>query len=450
MSNDQTLVSSQETADGQADSAGAPAQSFKFVEPMSRSLLVALGLGALMVLVYGLTFGVQSLAEHFHSPALQSICDFLFYGGMMTNAVWQGEIWRPVTVAFLHGGMFHLFGNVVNFVLLAYFCSVVFARRSWLVIFFASSILGAIATVLVNPETQLVGASIGIMGLYGSMIAAELRKRTINKDELPAATLVPLKSLVLLLMLQLVLEHLLPNVGHVAHIAGLVIGFALGFVLPLNAGVRLYASRKDLVKITSVTRKAEKSKKSVGRSVVQTLTYSVSEQQPADCLWVEQAEFGIARLVKTSQQVLLGDSAGVDAVASPCLVASRFAVPSVDSLVVSEDVTASDVPAEPLWRRLCSFALLGYIWYRLFQSWAPDMTMPKADLQWLNFLPSYLASPAIDTASVLGALVVTYLAASMLNGIFGGMLLSFLSGLFEGTKEAKDGSSGKESGKDSK
>ena len=85
MSNDQTLVSSQETADGQADSAGAPAQSFKFVEPMSRSLLMALGLGALMVLVYGLTFGVQAVAEQIHSPSLQAFADFIFYGGMMTD-----------------------------------------------------------------------------------------------------------------------------------------------------------------------------------------------------------------------------------------------------------------------------------------------------------------------------------------------------------------------------
>jgi hypothetical protein len=81
--------------------------------------------------------------------------------------------------------------------------------------------------------------------------------------------------------------------------------------------------------------------------------------------------------------------------------------------------------------------LLGYIWYRLFLSWAPDMTMPKADLQWLNFLPSYLAGPAIDLASVLGALIVTFFAASMLNNIVGGMLLSFISGLVEGKKDKK-------------
>lgn len=447
MSNDQTLVSSQETADGQAETVGAPAQSFKFVEPMSRSLLMALGLGALMVLVYGLTFGVQALAEQIHSPSLQAFADFIFYGGMMTDGVWHGQIWRPVTVAFLHGGMFHLFGNVVNFCLLAYFCSVAFARKGWLTIFFTSSILGAMITSLVNPGTQLVGASIGIMGLYGSMMAAEVRKRKIDKDLLPATTLVPLKSLVLLLIMQLVLEHLIPNVGHVAHIAGLTIGFLLGFVLPLSAGVRLYASRADLVKITEVKRTADKGKNADGRSVVQSLTYTVGEQQPGDCIWSEQTEHGLARLLKTTRQVWLGEPSAVQGDASGYLVASRFAVPSVDSLVVSEEtVTASKAPpALPLWRRAASWALLGYIWYRLFLSWAPDMTMPKADLQWLNFLPSYLAGPAIDIASVLGALIVTYFAASMLSSLFGGMLFSFLSGIFEGAKEAKDGKADKES-----
>lgn len=444
MKNDMSL----DQADGSNSAAQPEGQSFKFVEPLGKSLLGVLALAALMVLVYGLTFGVQAIAESFHSKALQAVADFFFYGGMMTKAVWQGEIWRPFTVAFLHGGMFHLFGNVVNFALLAYFCSIAFARRSWLVIFFTSSVLGAIATILVTPETQLVGASIGIMGLYGSMIAAELRKRKIDKDQLPAATLVPLKSLVVLLVVQLVLEHLIPNVGHIAHIAGLTIGFALGFVLPLNAGVRLYASRADLVKITAVERKSETGKNQSGRSVVQNLTYTVAELQPGDCLWTEQTEHGFARLLKTSRQVWLGDASLVSGETEGYLVASRFAVPSMDALPVSKETVVNSVKAAvPLWRRACSLVLLGYIWYRLFLSWAPDMTMPKADLQWLNFLPSYLAGPAIDLASVLGALMVTFCAASMLNGIFGGMLLSFISGLVEGVKEKKSDDKGESAGK---
>jgi uncharacterized protein involved in cysteine biosynthesis len=75
------------------------------------------------------------------------------------------------------------------------------------------------------------------------------------------------------------------------------------------------------------------------------------------------------------------------------------------------------------------------------------MTMPKADLQWLNFLPSYLAGPAIDLASVLGALIVTFFAASMLNSIIGGMLLSFISGLVEGKKDKKSDDEGESTGK---
>jgi len=439
MSNEQTLANSQERADGNADIADATAQSFKFVEPMSRSLLLALALAALMVAVYGLTFGVQAIAERVHSPSLQAFADFIFYGGMMSDAVWQGQIWRPVTVAFLHGGMFHLFGNVVNFCLLAYFCSIAFARRGWMTIFFTSSILGAMATILVNPGTQLVGASIGIMGLYGALIAAQWRKRNIDKDLLPAQPLVPLKSLVLLLIMQLVLEHLIPNVGHVAHVAGLVIGFAAGLVLPLSAGVRLYASRADLVKISGVTRTTEKSKKSVGRSVVQTITYTVSEQQPGDCLWSEQTEHGITRLLKTTRQIWLGDPSVASGEARGYLVASRFSVPTVDSLVVSEESTeAVATPPVPLWRRATLLALHGYIWFRLFQSWAPDITMPKADLQWLHFLPSFLAEPAINIGSVLGALIITYFAASMLSSMIGGLLLSFLSGFFEGKKDDKN------------
>jgi hypothetical protein len=182
--------------------------------------------------------------------------------------------------------------------------------------------------------------------------------------------------------------------------------------------------------------------------VVQTLTYTVAERQPGDCLWVEQTEHGFARLRKTSRQVWLGEPSLASGESQGYLVASRFAVPSIDALPVSEEtVVASVKAAEPLWRRGCSLALLGYIWYRLFLSWAPDMTMPKADLQWLNFLPSYLAGPAIDLASVLGALIVTFFAASMLNSIVGGMLLSFISGLVEGKKGKTSDAEGESTGK---
>jgi hypothetical protein len=96
--------------------------TFTFKEPLgSASAIYWLVLAILAG--YGLTFGLQDLAKVFHSPFLQKIADFFFYGGMMTKAVWQGQIWRPVTVAFLHGGMFHLFGNVANLLFLAWFAA---------------------------------------------------------------------------------------------------------------------------------------------------------------------------------------------------------------------------------------------------------------------------------------------------------------------------------------
>lgn len=410
--------------------------TFTFKEPLgSASAIYWLVLAILAG--YGLTFGLQDLAKVFHSPFLQKIADFFFYGGMMTKAVWQGQIWRPVTVAFLHGGMFHLFGNVANLLFLAWFCRVAFARKGWLAIFFTSSILGAMVTTLVQPDANTVGASIGIMGLFGALMAAEWRKRKIDRRLLPAQNLIPLKTLCFLMVFQLVVEHLIPNVSHTGHIAGVTIGLIMGLILPLNAGVRLLASRPDLVQLTGCERVTRRQGNKAGLRVVKSLTYSVNTPGDADYLALVQTEHGHARLVKTTVESVVGQAPPAESLLSsnPYLVADRFSVPFLDAIPVEKE-TVVEVPPTPvpLWKRGLLLVGLGYCWHYLFVSWAPDMTMPKASLAWMHFLPDVVAGPAISLVSVLGALIVTYCAASMIINLVGSNIISFFEGLFGSSK----------------
>ena len=99
-------------------------------------------------------------------------------GGWLTNAlilnvdqvVFHGEIWRPLTSAFLHGGMFHIVGNMLSLVGLAFVLRRYAPRRRWLYIFLFTQYVGCIIAGYLNPGL-MVGASVGIMGLLGSLFA---------------------------------------------------------------------------------------------------------------------------------------------------------------------------------------------------------------------------------------------------------------------------------------
>jgi len=415
---------------------------FKFKEPIYRDRMI-LWIFLAMVGGYALTFDAQALGHAANGTWLQRLADCLFNGGMLTDSIWHGQIWRPFTFAFLHGGMFHIFGNAVNFVLIASMCRTIFARRGWQVIFFTSSYLGGVITNLFDPHLALVGASVGIMGLFGAMVAGELRQRKMDKRKLPAEVLIPLKTLLFLLALQLVLEHLIPNVGHIAHASGLVIGFLLGLFLPMNAGVRLVASRPDLLEVTGVTQTVTFRGKVRGLPVVDAIKYKESEAKPGDWLAVFQDEYGPERLCRVMVQDLIGDAPEPAEITdeNSTLVADRFSVPLWDAKHKEKEGDLPDALPDlktPLWERIVHYGFTLLLWRFLFNSWAPSLLYDKKDLAWLHFLPAPFDGWAIFLGSIAGALIVTYFAAAMIESFLGGALLSFFKGFFGAFKKKGD------------
>lgn len=415
---------------------------FAFSEPLL-SDKVPLYLVLLMALGYGLTFG---LAWVFHVTQIKffdQASDFFFYGGAMTNAVWSGQIWRPLTSAFLHGGIMHISMNVLNFVFAAAAARVMFARRGWLTVFLVSAYVGCLITILFTPAVTLVGASVGLMGLFGALVAGELRLRRLDKKDCPADRMFELKPLVFLLAINLVLEHLIPNVGHIAHAAGLSVGFLLGLWLPLNGGQTLIASRPGLLKVSSLKR--------VGRSgslkAVRELEYTLADDFDPKVDFVALVADHHGRGEELSVYTIHGDEdravamAGEDA----AVVTDRFDVAGLPSESAEEEARR-DAEAKkkevrkPLVWRLLALLPLGWIWHYFYQSWASGMTMDKADLQWLHFLPPTLAEPAISLFAVLGALLVSGSFAYFIFSVIESIVWSYCSAFFGALGKKRSGS----------
>jgi rhomboid protease GluP len=148
------------------------------------------------------------------------------FGAKFTPAVLGGEWWRLVTAGFLHGGLFHFLMN--SWVLLDLGAQVeeIYGAKRFIVIYFMATVAGFMASVWWTPALS-VGASAGIFGLIGAMIALGVRSRTL----VGAA----IRGWYIRWAVYGFLLGLLPffRIDNAAHVGGLAGGFAAAYVLRL-------------------------------------------------------------------------------------------------------------------------------------------------------------------------------------------------------------------------
>jgi len=135
----------------------------------------------------------------------------------------RGEWWRLVTAGFLHGGILHILMN--SWVLFDVGAQVeeIFGAARMVVIYLVASVAGFFLSAMWSNSLS-VGASAGIMGLIGAMIALGVRNRA-N----PAAAAMR-GMYVRWVIYMLVIGFLIPFIDQAAHIGGLVGGFCVAYV----------------------------------------------------------------------------------------------------------------------------------------------------------------------------------------------------------------------------
>ncbi|HUI57333.1 MAG TPA: rhomboid family intramembrane serine protease [Bryobacteraceae bacterium] len=135
----------------------------------------------------------------------------------------DGQWWRLVTAGFLHGGLFHILMNSwVLFDLGANVEEIYGPSRMW-VIYFCSSFFGFLVSAWWNPAVS-IGASAGLCGLVGAMIALGVRHRNPAGDAI--------RTMYIRWAVYILLMGLLPffNIDNAAHLGGLVAGFCVAYV----------------------------------------------------------------------------------------------------------------------------------------------------------------------------------------------------------------------------
>jgi rhomboid protease GluP len=159
---------------------------------------------------------------------------FIPAGALISPLVLKGAWWRVVTANFLHAGVLHLLMNVLALSFLGKFVERELGHFK-LAIGYALTGVGSMMAVTywdflypTKPPTWTVGASGAIMGLLGIMGAICLvswwRTRAKSASQ-------QLKSILTIVILQLIFDFAYGHTSVVGHYSGLAIGLAIGAIL---------------------------------------------------------------------------------------------------------------------------------------------------------------------------------------------------------------------------
>jgi rhomboid protease GluP len=148
------------------------------------------------------------------------------FGAKYGPGIALGQWWRLVIAGFLHGGLLHILMNSwVLFDLGAEVEQVFGPSRMW-VIYLTSSIGGFYVSDLWRPMVPSIGASAGLCGLIGAMIALGVRHTG------PAASMIRAQYIRWAVYL-MIWSIFFPGVDMAAHVGGIAVGFGVGYVAGL-------------------------------------------------------------------------------------------------------------------------------------------------------------------------------------------------------------------------
>jgi rhomboid protease GluP len=157
--------------------------------------------------------------------------EMIALGGDFGPLTCHGQSWRLVTAMFLHYGIVHIGMNMVCLYQIR-FVERMLGRAEFLALYFASGLVGGLASLAIHPNAVSAGASGAVFGMFGAFTAVMVVRR---KRVEPGAWLRTMRSLGAFFAINLVFGLAASGIDVSAHIAGLGVGFAGAFVLAKTA-----------------------------------------------------------------------------------------------------------------------------------------------------------------------------------------------------------------------
>ena len=141
--------------------------------------------------------------------------------------VLEEQWWRLFTAMFLHGGMTHLLMNMFSLYIVGRAAQMYFDTKSYVSIYLFSGLIGALVSLYVHPVSVGVGASGAIFGIFGALAGFFLA----HKERIASYSKAFMKDFSIIIGINLIIGFSIEAVDVSAHIGGLVVGFAGGFLI---------------------------------------------------------------------------------------------------------------------------------------------------------------------------------------------------------------------------
>lgn len=146
-------------------------------------------------------------------------------GAKYNPAMIDGEWWRAITSMFLHIGLLHLFMNMLALYFLGVLLERIYGSTRFLFIYFLSGIGGSMTSFALSSSVS-AGASGALFGLFGALLFFG-----VNYKKLFFQTMG--RNVIFILVLNLFIGILIPNIDMGAHLGGLITGFIASAIVSL-------------------------------------------------------------------------------------------------------------------------------------------------------------------------------------------------------------------------
>src|SRR5262245_26365399 len=125
----------------------------------------------------------------------------------------QGEWYRLITAAFLHGSLIHLALNMIVLWFIGAPVEMAIGRGRFLALYLISGLAGSAGALIFSPDAVTVGASGAIFGILGAALVLEFQRSYVLGGQALG-----------LIVVNLVLTFAIPNISIGGHIGGLIGG----------------------------------------------------------------------------------------------------------------------------------------------------------------------------------------------------------------------------------
>lgn len=143
----------------------------------------------------------------------------------------QGEYWRLWSVTLLHGDYLHLFFNMYALFIAGALVEQIYGPRLFMLLYLLSAAAGSVGSFVLGGDAPSVGASGGIFGLFGVLLAVSRTHHPVL-DRRGQMLIGQIGGLIVInLLLGFGVAGLGGGIDNAAHIGGLVAGLWLGFLL---------------------------------------------------------------------------------------------------------------------------------------------------------------------------------------------------------------------------